>query len=524
MNPTVTSTNQNSDGTWQNTLSDGRNIRSANPQSIYEISASNVNPASQYTSPSTDKLINNSVMQSTIAQTKQDLQTSQKAAAVTNPASNNAPGAVYAPDVKDAKGNTVSTSSQPIGYRDANGKLTYVAGYDPATGSFGGDQGKQEVALEGTLYKGPDGTTDVSETAPQGVSYSTQPSLAEGEKTAYDVNGRRYIVGADGKVRNDFFSDQEYNANKAYAQKEKERQTLYDSMKTRLDASHAKLLDAISAKYAVIRQKQQDQNSQVLAYKTDKGFGDNTARYMSDQNNDVLQNEMDQGNKRLQDIDAQELELTAKIEAANNTEDFNLLNKSMETYDKLNDEKQKTIQEVYKNAVAYDKKLDDKAKALDTQTKNTFAIATKTIQSAAPAIAKDMAGLDEADQSAYIDALAKKLGVDRSVVDGELTRQGLKDKSLDLTVKNKQKTLDKVVAPKGSPTNAVAGAISEFSQGFEGKDASGKPIKGADGYTSPEAWSYARQQWAKQGLKDADYIKNFKRYLNPASYYKLGIK
>lgn len=37
MNPTVTSTKQNSDGTWENVLSTGTTIRSANPQSIYAI-------------------------------------------------------------------------------------------------------------------------------------------------------------------------------------------------------------------------------------------------------------------------------------------------------------------------------------------------------------------------------------------------------------------------------------------------------------------------------------------------------
>lgn len=46
--------------------------------------------------------------------------------------------------------------------------------------------------------------------------------------------------------------------------------------------------------------------------------------------------------------------------------------------------------------------------------------------------------------------------------------------------------------------------------------------KGADGYVSPEEWMAARDLWGMKGGTDASFETSFKRFLNPASYTKVG--
>jgi hypothetical protein len=145
---------------------------------------------------------------------------------------------------------------------------------------------------------------------------------------------------------------------------------------------------------------------------------------MSDINNGVLQDEELQGETRLAEIDAQEKSLVAQAVQAKTSKDFELATKKLDEIDQLQKEKQDTIQKVYKAAVDYNKALDDQAKELRQKEKDQFDMATKSLNTSAPALVKayDSLKTDQARKD-FITNMSKKLGVGAEVIIGAMEDQ-----------------------------------------------------------------------------------------------------
>lgn len=380
------------------------------------------------------------------------------------PGSNISKGELVEPGVYKLNLGKLSDGSDQIQYTDSNGnginytpvmqstsqtdrkdanlgtKIDNISGTNAATtamqnatnGATGGTTGQNSVNPDGTPktpYKSPDGVYDVSETPISGqYVYKTPATLQDGEKVGYGADGKRYIIGKDGSTRNDAFADQEYSENESYIAKQKEREELFTSLKTNLDNAHATLLDSIAKTFATRRAKEEDINARYLALKQNEGFSGLTARYMSDINNGVLKNEEEEGNARLADIDAKEKELVAQAVQAKSDKDYEIAFKKMDEFDQLQKQKTDTIQAVYKAAQDYNKMLDDQDKELRAAEKEKFAKAKDTLDISAPALLKGYDAIkNEKAKNDYIVALAKKLGVDESIVSG--TIEGARSKA-----------------------------------------------------------------------------------------------
>ena len=231
-------------------------------------------------------------MQTTTQQARQDVTTAQK--------------------IDTLAGSTPTAPNSNVQTGQNNGQPTNTQTNTTATGT--NPDGTPKTQAQPINYQNPDGTTvSISDTAPTNTfAYTSPTALKDGEKFGYGSDGRRYIVAKDGTVKNDTYADQEYQANQTEITKEKERTALFDSLKTNLDTAHQGLLDSIKATFAVRREKMKQINDRYLALKTNEGFSGGQARYMSDINNGVLQDEEQQGEVRLAEIDAQEKALVAQ--------------------------------------------------------------------------------------------------------------------------------------------------------------------------------------------------------------------
>lgn len=330
---------------------------------------------------------------------------------------NNGKSIPYKPIIQTTT--TLDKKDQNIGIKiDALGNPQGNTGtYSPATnGSPTNPNTEKPVS-----YKTASGVA-VSETPVEGsYTYKTPTTLQAGEKVGYGMDGKRYIIGKDGTVKNDAFADQEYQANEKEITKERERTALFDSLKSNLDTAHATLLDSIKNTFAIRRSKMEDINTRYNALKTNEGFSSNQARYMSDVNNGVLRDTEEKGEMRLMEIDAQEKELIAQAVQAKSTKDFELATKRMNELDALAKEKADTIQAVYKAAVDFNKALDEQAKELRLKEKEQFDQGTKVLTASAPALLKGYDSLKSQDEKiAFLQNYAKRLGVPTEMLLGTI--------------------------------------------------------------------------------------------------------
>lgn len=451
-------------------------------------------------------------MQTTTQQARQDVTTSQKIDSLSgaNPTS---------PNSNVQTGQTGQNNQTQTG--------------QPATGT--NPDGTPKTAS--INYQNPDGTTvEISDTAPTNAyAYTSPTKLNEGEKFGYGSDGKRYIVGKGGTVRNDTYADQEYNANKESITRQKERETLYDSLKASSDTAHQQLIDSIKSTFAVRRQKMQDINQRYLALKTNEGFSGGQARYMSDINNGVLQDEELQGETRLAEIDAQEKTLIAQAVQAKTAKDFELATKKLDEIDKLQKEKQDTIQKVYKAAVDYNKALDDQAKELRQKEKDQFDIATKSLNTSAPALVKAYDSLKtDTEKKSFITAMAKKLGVGEEIVIGAMEDQRTQNSkdTADINAKNRsnQKKSSTTVDEFGNETEmtpeeqAKVQKTQDFfttidkmiATGF--KNSQGVPVATDKGYLTYAAFKDLLATALEMGITREEFLTRYQSKLNLSTF------
>jgi len=480
------------------------------------VGSDGVTPQIKYVDKTGANLLNyKPAMQTTSQQTRQDATTSQKIDAMSG-ATPTAPNA------------NVQNNGQPTTSNN-NGQ--------PQTGGTNPDGTPKPVATP-INYQSPDGTTvQISETAPTNTyAYTSPTKLGEGEKFGYGSDGKRYIVGKGGEIKNDTYADQEYQANKNEINREKERTALFDSLKTTSDTAHAQLLDSIKATFQVRREKMKDINSRYLALKTNEGFSGGQARYMSDINNGVLQDEELQGETRLAEIDAQEKSLVAQAVQAKTAKDFELATKKLDEIDKLQKEKQDTIQKVYKAAVDYNKALDDQAKELRLKEKDQFEMATKSLTASAPALVKSYDSLKTVkEKQAFITAMAKKLGVGEEVVMGAMEDQRTQNtkETADINAKNRSnqpKVGSTTVDEFGNETTMTPEQVAKvqktqdfftsidkmIASGF--KNSAGVPVATAKGYLTYAAFKDLLTTALDMGITREEFLNRYQSKLNLSTF------
>lgn len=375
-------------------------------------------------SSSTAKIVSGNIMQSTTSQTRKDTEATKRIDGMAAPSNTAGQGNPQGVPVYSYENGNSAGKATIVGYRQPDGTITPVGGVAAGGGQTPTDPNKPgtTTATPTAIGKTPDGLGDVYEQPQAGsYAYKAASTLQDGEKYGYGKEGRRYIMGKDGKVKNDQFADQEYEANKTSIQKEKERTELYDGLKKNLDSAHANLLDSIKKTFEVRKNKQEEINKRYMALKQTQGFSSGMSEYMAEIQTGVLQDEEEQGNARLAELDAKEQELIAQAVQAKSDDDLELASKRLAEIDKVQKDKQDTIQTIYKAAVDYNKQLDDREKEIRQVEKDNFAKAKDNLKTSAAALVKAYDSLpDDKKKVEFLEAMAKRLGVDVSMVLGTI--------------------------------------------------------------------------------------------------------
>ena len=341
---------------------------------------------------------------------------------------------------QDSTGKTInytpvmqSTTQQDTKDEETSAKIDGLTGTKPNTPNgtpTGTPAGTTTVGADGKpvapTYKTPDGQSDVSEKPVAGSrAYSTPVTgLKEGEKAGYGADGRRYIIGKDGTTRNDPFADQEYEINRESIERTNKNTAILDAIQLRADEAHSALINSIKTKSAYNRQLMEETNKRYLALKQNEGFSGGQARYMSDINNGILQDNEQKGIERLNAIDVAEQVAIAEATAAKTDKDFERAYKKLNEVDTLQKEKRTAIQDVMKATTEFNKALEEQSKALKEAEKLQFDQGTKILTTSAPAL---LAGYDQLKttelKEAFLVNYAKRLGIKPEMVLGAIEDQ-----------------------------------------------------------------------------------------------------
>jgi len=331
---------------------------------------------------------------------------------------------------------------------------------------------------------------------PKDLTYQL-PELKNDKKWVFDASGKPFEMDASGKITSNTVAEQEYNTN---VQKNKDIQTqndIYDALKENISEAHKLVIDNIKKKAETMRTSMEEINKQYLGAKKVAGFRTGATEYTPEIAMGILKNEEEQGLARIKEIDDNMTLALAEAVTAKNGKDLQLAQQQFENYTKLQKEKETAIIDQYKLYMDGQKYIEDVKKAAKTEERAVEDQAMQKLDKSADAYLK---GYNAAkNKNAYVESIATKLGLDKDIVLGQILAAQPKPKS---------------GSGKQTITEIKSSAIGDMAVNMDN-------VAGTDGYIDPYMWIKARKAWVAEGLNDADFLKNFKQYLNPASYNRI---
>jgi len=387
----------------------------------------------------------------------------------------NAATGTYGTPVKDQAGNIV-------GYEQ----------YDTKTGKP--LQKPTETTVPEGNIKDATGNTYFS-SMPKDMTYQLPEPTTVGNKWVFDASGKPFEMDVSGKVTNNTVAEQEFNTNQ---QKNNEIETsneMYDTLKANVSAAHQVIIDNIKQKSQEQKTTMEDLNKRYLSSKTVAGFRTGGAEYTPEIAMGILKNEEEEGVKRIKEIDDNMALALAEAVSAKNDKDLEVAQQKFDTYTKLQKAKETAIIDQYKLYLDNQKYINEASKALETETRAKEDQSMQKLKAAADGYVKGYSSAK--DKNAYVNSIATSLGLSPDIVLGQI---------INATPKPKTSSNDGL-----SQTEIKANAIGEMATGMSSK-------AGEDGYVDPNLWIAARKKWVESELNDADFLKNFKQYLNPESY------
>lgn len=385
---------------------------------------------------------------------------------------------VYGTPVKDQTGNI-------IGYEK----------YDTKTGKpLENPADKKETPVPEGNIKDSLGNT-YNSSMPKNLTYQL-PALTNDKKWVFDSSGKPFEMDASGKVTTNTVAEQEYNINVRGNKAIEENNTMLDSLKANISAAHQVIIDSIKQKAQEQKTAMEDLNKRYLGAKTIAGFRTGSTEYTPEIAMGILKNEEEEGIRRIKEIDDKMVLALAEAVSAKNDKDLAVAEKKFNDYTKLQKEKETAIIDQYKMYLDNQKYIADTKKALETETRAKEDQGIQKMKAGADAYLK--AYNTSKDKNGYVQSIATQLGLSPEIVLGQI-----------LNAQPKVKTTTS--GGKQTSTEIKADAIGSMATSMES-------IAGGDGFIDPNKWIEARKAWIAKGLNDADFLKNFKQYLNPESY------
>lgn len=296
----------------------------------------------------------------------------------------------------------------------------------------------------------------------------------------------------------------------------------------------ASLLASISSMFDVQINKQEDINTRVLAGFTQAGIRSGLERYAPEINTNRLTQVANDGISKINDILIKKADALSKAQAAATKNDFDILYKQMNEYQKQADQEQKESMDLLKNVRDEQKALDEANKSQLDRIATQQKIDKSILESAAYnvlafldqkaggrgestldediAAVKEYASANNLDPQSLLSATEQLKTTKDKYGSGPIGQfQFYRDQG---GVLNYQDFLNQVYR-RSSTTQEVNNATNAMNNQLKNR-------VGKDGFISPEDYLAARNAWIQEGLSPTIFDTKFKGFRNPNDTYNIS--
>lgn len=324
--------------------------------------------------------------------------------------------------------------------------------------------------------------------------------------------------------------------------------TSLQGLQATADASSNALIQSTVAMFQSRITDMEQTNSADDQVTTQEGIRTGRARYAPVLQAGILSGEEQAGAQKITDLNNQMLQTVAQAEQAQNAGDLKSFNDLMDETDKINSDLNTSIVALHTAALNQQKEIDAQKTAQFTQASTTLKNNLATSKAAAPALVSQLAALtDPSAKADLIQQTATQLGVDPSVLLGEVTDAASTDEKNSLDIENIKSEMqsradsDSRAATKAGSSSSTGGStggqLTVNKQGLfdtgslttlgaaltNGGTLGGQTYngKGTDGYVDPGLYNSLYQSAkSKYGAAAAEqFMTKYppKKYINPSN-------
>ena len=211
----------------------------------------------------------------------------------------------------------------------------------------------------------------------------------------------------------------------------------FDRISGQMDAATNSLISSIREIYGARIEDLKDSNKRLLASKEQLGIRSGRERYMSNIQSGILTDEEQSGIMRVSKLEGEMLGMIAKTEQARADNDYKMFNSNFDRVNEIYSEMKTEIQNTYNTAIKVEEeRRQARAAEIKAQTDEFDQMLDKSERSA-PAVASALSKFtNDADKTAFLQAYAKKTGIDIDVLIGDVEKSMGEQQKNQLNLEN----------------------------------------------------------------------------------------
>jgi hypothetical protein len=317
---------------------------------------------------------------------------------------------------------TIGNYEQPVQFDTSADYTTY----EQNSKKFGDKYGTMGSSDFDRAQESPNGGDLTGSNGEGGaVSVVSEVDMGNGTKTVVYSDGTTQVIGGGGTqqteekdpIQAQYESGLNETTQKAKDKAAQVTNTL-NTIRNNVSANTQALIDSINATFDASIKVMEDANKRLLAGKGVVEQRTGRSRYVNKISEGIITDEIQQGEMRIADLNAQRLSAIAKAEQYQNEMDIDLFNSEMDYLNdiekNMNDEIANLltgVQEQYKN-------MREEVKAQEEAESAARQLAMEQVSNALPAFASAYSGYSDDEKIAFVSEVAKQYGVDPNELHG----------------------------------------------------------------------------------------------------------
>lgn len=271
--------------------------------------------------------------------------------------------------------------------------------------------------------------------------------------------------------------------------------TKFEEMKRTMDTENKLAVESIQATYRSRREELAKAYTYMKGAREKMGYQTDSFRYTPMQQEGLVNNDEQNKIMKLAELDAEEKSLLLQASKAKTASDWDLLEKSVQMYNTINDNRKAVLTDLLKVSVENNKRIAEENKIL-AEANNPFSDKKmKQAENVAISLAEQVAGLTKSERDKLLKEYATINKIDYNALNSKVSEAEMQAKKDKLSIAKSNKTLaGGTKASKNTADKDIGSAVVYFQ------------TNGVDENTFKETTNYLLTEYgysAVEKLKDA---------------------